>query len=125
MGTLFKKADKGATDVYYFGEEGDDDRDFIRVRASLTKGEANDILLKAPTENKDLKGAFNFLDTFFAKVIVDWSLTDDEGNPLPCTLDQYKEMDAGSARLIQDKLGEHLNKVLGREIEVAEGESSS
>jgi hypothetical protein len=126
MGSLFRLADKGATDTYYFGdEELGDERDFIRVRSSLTKGESNEILSIAPTQERDLKGGFAFLEKFFKEVIVEWSLTDEEGAPLPPTVENYRNMDAAGARLIEEKLGQHLNKLIGREVEKAEGESSS
>jgi len=122
---FFKKADKGATEVFYFGPETAEDRPFIRVRSSLSKKEVNNLLVSAPSEQKDIKGAFNFFDIFFERVIVDWSYTDDDGNPVPPTLNALDDMDSSAARAIQDKLSVHLNKIIGREVEQAEGESLS
>lgn len=124
MGSLFKRADLGATDTYTFGEDGDG-QDFIRVRSSLSKGEANAILGAAPTGERDIQGGLKFLEMFFEKVVVEWSLTDEKGKPVQPTIEEYRGMDASGARLIEEKLAQHLNKVLGREIEKAEGESLS
>lgn len=126
MGNLFRLADKGAVETYYFGdEELGDDRDYIRVRSSLTKGEANEILSTAPTQERDIKGGLAFLERFFKEVVIEWSLKDEEGVPIPPTVENYRNMEAAGARLIEDKLGQHLNKLIGREVEKAEGESSS
>lgn len=124
--SLFRRADRGATETYYFGDEAlGDERDYIRVRASLSKGEANDILSQAPTGERDIKGGLAFLENFFTKVIVEWSMKDEEGEPIPPTLEEYRSMEAAGARMIEEKLSQHLNKLIGREVEKAEGESSS
>jgi hypothetical protein len=129
MGKTFKKANREAVDVYYFGDEPkegqEDERDWIRVRASISKQEANAILSTAPTENRDIAGGLAFLERFADKVLVAWSLTDEEGNQLPATLENYREMDAAPASIIERKLSEHFNKLLGREVERLEGESST
>lgn len=119
---LFKRADTGATEQYFFGEEGTE-QDYITVRSSLTKGESNEILSNAPSGERDIKGGLAFLERFFEKVMIDWSMVDDDGKPVKPTVAEYRKMEAGGARLIDEQLGKHLNKVLGREIEQAEGES--
>jgi hypothetical protein len=121
---LFRKANRDATDTYYFGEG--EDRDWIRVRSSLTKAEANKVLGNVPREERDLEGGFAFMESFFEYVVIDWSFVevDEEGNErkVPATLSNFREMDASGARLIEDQLAKHLNKVLGREVEKLEGE---
>lgn len=130
MGKLFRKADVESTVTYFFGpdEEGDE-RDWIRVRDSLTKSEVNKLLASAPTEQGDIEGGLKFIERFFERVVVAWSLEapDDDGNmqSVPPSLDAFREMDAAGARQIEDKLGNHLNKVMGREVEKLEGESEA
>lgn len=119
---LFKRADREAAETYYFGEDGD--QDFIRVRSSLSKGEANEILGQAPSGERDIKQGLAFLEVFFKAVMIEWSLVDEEGLPVKPTVEEYRNMDAAGARLIDEKLGQHLNKLIGREVEAAEGESS-
>lgn len=127
MGKLFKKADIGATETYYFGDdpkEGEvDERDWIRVRASITKSEANAILSTAPTQDRDIAGGLAFLERFADKVLIAWSLEED-GQQLPATLENYRELDAAAAGKIEQQLTKHFNKLLGREVEKLEGESS-
>ncbi len=125
MGKLFRQADAEATDVYFFGEEDEEDRDWIRVRSSITNAEAHQLLGKAPTGERDLIGGFEFIERVFDKVIVAWSLTDKNGDPLAPTVENFRTMDAAGARHIEDKVAQHLSRLLGREVEKLEGESSS
>lgn len=128
MGKRFRKADAEATETYFFGDEPkegqEDDRDWIRVRASISKAEANAILATAPTENRDIAGGLAFLERFADKVLIAWSL-EENGEQLPATLENYRALDAGSAGMIEQKLSTHFNKLLGREVEKMEGESST
>lgn len=124
MGRLFRTANNEETDTYYFGDEGED-RDWIRVRASITNAEAHQLLAKAPTAERDLEGGFQFIERVFDKVMVAWSFVDNGGEPVAPTVEQFRTMDASGARLIEDKLANHLSKLLGREVEKLEGESSS
>lgn len=121
----FKLADATATEVYWFGEETEEERDWIRVRASLSKAESNKILTTAPREDRDIEGGFAFMERFFDKVVVAWSFKDDEGNELMPTIENYRQMDSAGARLIEEQLTKHFNKLLGREVEKLEGESLS
>ena len=128
MAKLFRKADQEAVDVYYFGDEPkegqEDERDWIRVRASITKSEANAILSTAPTQDRDIAGGLAFLERFVDKVLISWSLTEDDVQ-VPATLENYRALDAAAANVIERKLTEHFNKLLGREVERLEGESSA
>jgi hypothetical protein len=126
MAMKFRKADPSSVTTYWFGDEAEgDNRDWVRVRDSLSKREANDILKTAPTQDRDLEGAFAFMERFFDKVIVAWSLTDEENTPVEPTVENFREMESGPARQIEDQLTKHFNKMMGREVEQLEGESSS
>ena len=120
MGSFFRKADTEKTDTYTH-ESGE----WIRVRASLTKAEANDILRRAPTQERDLGAGLAFLEGFLGVVLVGWSFEDEEGNPVAPSIENFRLMEAAGARWIEDRASEHLNKVLGREVEVTEGESNA
>lgn len=124
MGRLFKQANKEQTDTYYFGDEGED-QDWIRVRASITNDEAHKILAAAPTGERDLEGGFAFIERVFDRVIVAWSFVDEENNPMQPSVENFRTMEAAGARQIEDKVAQHLSKLLGREVEKLEGESSS
>ena len=123
---LLKKADKNKSEVIFLeDDETIEDRDWIKVRTSLSKSEVNDILVQAPTGERDLRGGFQFLEEFFEAVVIDWSYVDEEGAPVKPEVKEYREMESEGASIIERKLGEHLNKIVGREVEKKEGESSS
>lgn len=125
MPRLFKAADPSLTDTHYFGEDDGTERDWIRVRSSLSKSETNAILKAAPMQDRDIEGGLAFLERFFAKVVVDWSFEDAEGNRVAPNVESWREMDSVGANQIQDFLSKHLQKVMGREVEKLEGESSN
>jgi hypothetical protein len=127
MGSLLRLANKELTDTYYFGEapaEGEtDDRDFMVVRAELSKGEVNRVLSNAPQGERDLQGGLRFLEHFFEEIMVRWSLQDETGDPLPPTVENYRNLEAVAAKWVDERLSEHLNKVVGREVENLESKS--
>lgn len=124
--SLFKMADSTATEVYWFGDESEEgNRDWIRVRSSLSKAESNQVLKTVPREERDIEGGLAFVERFFEKVIVAWSLKDEHENEVAPTVENFRAMDAAGARLIEEQVMKHFNKVLGREVEKLEGESSS
>ena len=123
MGKMFKKADREATITHTFGEDGEDS-DFIRVRSSLSKAEANEILKHMPTEQRDLEGYISLLERLFEKVVVAWSL-EEKGKPVEPTVENYREMEADGAALIDEKLRDTLTNLFGGKTEKLEGESVS
>ena len=125
MGKLFKLANAEATETYYFGDEGEEDRDWIRLRSSISNNEAHQMLKHVPTDTSNVEGGLLFIERIFDKVIVAWSLADENGNAMEPCAESLRRMDASGARQIEDKVAQHFNKLLGREVEKAEGESSS
>jgi len=123
MGNRFKKADRDATETFTFGEDGED-TDFLRVRSSLSKAEANTILRHMPTEQRDLEGYTNLLERLFETVVVGWSMEED-GKPVEPTVENYREMEAEGAALIDEKLRDVLSTLFGAKTEELEGESVS
>ena len=123
MGSKFKKADKEAVINHTFGE-GEEDSDFLRVRASLSKAEANALMKHVPTEARDLEGYTNLLERLFEAVVVAWSMEED-GEPVAPTVENYREMDAEGAALIDEKLRDVLSGLFGTKTEKLEGESVS
>jgi hypothetical protein len=122
VGNLFKKADQEATTTFNFGEgEG---ADYLRVRASLSKAEANAILKSMPTEQRDLEGYINLLERLFEKVVVGWSM-EEKGKPVEPIVENYRAMEAEGAALIDEKLREVLSSLFGNKTEELEGESVS
>lgn len=122
MGKAFKKADREATTTYNFGEG--EDADFLRVRASLSKAEANEILRHMPTEQRDLEGYIKLLERVFEAVVVGWSM-EEKGKPVEPLVENYREMEAEGAALIDEKLRDVLSSMFGSKTEELEGESVS
>ncbi len=121
MGKFFRRANREEV-VRYTTPDGDD---FIDLRAELTKGEVNRVLQHVPTAERDLAGGLEFLESFFEASIVRWSLTDEEDNPVPPTVDEYRDLEASGARWIDEQLSTHMSKIMGRQVDDAEGKPSS
>lgn len=122
MGKMFKKADREATAVFNFGEG--EDADYLKVRSSLSKAEANEILKSMPTEQRDLEGYTKLLERLFEKVVVGWSM-EEKGKAVEPSVENYREMEAEGAALIDEKLRDVLSGLFGTKTEELEGESVS
>lgn len=120
MGSLFKKADREATITHTFGDDGENS-DYIRLRSSLSKSEANEIIKHVPTEQRDLEGYINLLERLFEIVVVAWSM-EEKGKPVTPSVENYREMDAEGAALIDEKLRDVLSGLFGQRTEKLEGE---
>src|SRR6478609_3402714 len=118
MSNFFRRANSSETTRYStpVGE------DYITFKAELSKAEANRILAEAPRDGDSLEVAFNFLEKFFDESVVDWSWVDDEGNAIAPSVPMYRELEAGAARWVDEQVGTHLQKTLGRQVEKLEGE---
>ena len=121
MSKMFRRANRQET-VRYTTPDGED---FIELRAELTKGEVNDILKRAPRGESDVDAGVEFIETFFARTVVSWSATDEEGNPIPPTVEEYRDLEASAGQWIDKQLGQHLNKVIGQEVDALEGKPSN
>ena len=117
MGRMFRRANRQET-VRYTTPDGED---FIELRSELSKGEVNEILRHAPRGDADVDAGLDFISTFFEKTVVSWSATDEEGNPIPPTVEEYQNLEAGAGQWIDKQLGQHLNKVIGQEVDELEG----
>lgn len=121
MGNFFKKANR--EEVIRF--ETPDGEDFIEFRASLSKAEANAILSAAPSEQGDIEGGLFFISRYVERAGVRWSFTDENGEPVPLTLENYLDLDAVAARWVDERAGEAMQQTIGKQIEKLEGESTS
>lgn len=121
MGRFFRKANREET-VRYTTPDGED---WIELRAELSKSEVNEILNRAPSGERDLEGGLRFLEVFFERAMVQWSAEDDNGNPIPPTVEVYRELEAANARWLDDTLGSHLQKIMGHQVDEMEEKPSS
>jgi len=121
MSRMFRRANRQET-VRYTTPDGED---YIELRSELSKGEVNEILKRAPRGDGDVDAGLDFISTFFERAIVSWSALDDEGNPIPPTIDEYLNLEAAAGQWIDTQLAQHLNKVIGREVDEQEGKPLS
>lgn len=123
----WRKADKSLVQEF----RTDDGENFLVLRDSLTKIEANHLMEFAPTKEDTAKAAkaAGMLEEAFGILVVDWSLTDDVANEdgstreekvLP-TVEAYREIQASDSRWIDETIFEQLQKLMGIEVEDAEG----
>lgn len=104
--------------------ETDDKLDFIVLRDELTRGEVNKLMKARPEGEGDLDGGIEFLIRFFELTVVDWSMEDEEENPLKPTRNNYLDLPPEAAGWIDQQLNTQLRKVFGQTVEELEGESS-
>ena len=146
MGFL-KKVNKKETIRY----ETEDGEDFIDLRAGLTKGEVNQIMLAAPTQNTkpvldddgvplkddmgnpvlvpadpkaDMEGGLKFLERFLDVCLTGWSMTDEDGNPVPPSVEAYRELSPEAGAWVDGELNKHIQTVMGRRTADVEGKPS-
>lgn len=146
MGFL-KKVNKKETIRY----ETEDGEDFIELRAGLTKGEVNQIMLVAPTQNTkpvldedgvpktdelgnpimvsvdpkaDMEGGLKFLERFLEVCLVAWSMTDEDGNPVAPSVAAYRELSPEAGAWVDGELNKHISTVMGRRTASIEGKPS-
>jgi hypothetical protein len=93
------------------------DGDFIEVKAGLTKGDFRKVLERLPD---DFKGDADFnpleADQFtvgiFDALVVSWTAKDEDGNPVPATIDGYMNvLDRATASAVDLALFEYFNNL--------------
>lgn len=119
-------ADKTTTTRY----ESEDGKDWIVVRAEITKKEHMDLTrdLNPSAESRNVGEFYDMFEKFFKLVMLDWSLTeevDGKERPVAPTLQLYYDLDTESAGQIDAWLNKHMQEKFGREVEELEGEVSS
>lgn len=105
---------------YYY----EDTEEYIELRTEITKKEATGLLKFAPKEEGDIEAGLRFIGRAFRDLIVNWSLKDENGNPVKPSLEVYEQLAAAPANWIDRTVGNHLRGVLGVEAEEAEGKPS-
>jgi hypothetical protein len=91
------------------------DGDYIEVKAGLSKNDFRKVLERLP-ENFSSDSEFNpiqadeFTVGVFDALVVGWSAIDEDGNPLPATVENYlTRLDRSSAAAVDTVLFEHFN----------------
>ena len=122
MGSFFRRANREDVKRY----TTDDGQDYIEFRAELTKGEVNTILQYVPSGERDLAGGLAFLEAFFELAVVRWSMVDPEtGEPVPPSVEEYRNLEATGARWIDEQISTHMGHIMGTTVDEAEGKPSN
>lgn len=118
--SIFRRADKGAK-VRYTTDDGED---FIEMRSEFTKKEMREIFAVAPVGEmqQNVDANFNFIETLFDKCVTDWSFERD-GQPVKPSIAEYHELISEAAQWVDQKLGEHFQRMVGADLVELEGES--
>lgn len=105
--------------------ETEDGKDFIEVKAELSKAEFNKLAMNGPRNAEDTAGGLNFIDQVVQTLVVDWSFKDADGNPVPFDMKLYRSLKAPAANWISTKVMEHFNTITKVEVEEAEGKQEN
>ncbi len=105
--------------------------DYIEVRPELTKKEFRAVIEALP-ENIAEEGARmtyaqseGFLSAVFERMITGWSVVDDDGNPVPVTVENLEELPRSAATAIEQALMQHFNGQEATPEELKSGEVDS
>lgn len=148
MGSFLKKVNKKETIRY----ETEDGLDYMELRAQLTKGEVNQIMLAAPLgqakkavldengmpklddkgeailESTDVKGdmedGLKFLERFLEMCLVSWSVTDENDQPVAPSVESYRELSPEAGAWVDGELNKHIQATIGKKAADVEGKAS-
>lgn len=92
------------------------DGEYIVVVADISKRTFNDLVAKMPQDVDDTKGmtpiqGTQFQEAVFGAFVKDWSVTDEEGNPLPATPETYLDLPNEFASKIDEALLAHFGAI--------------
>ena len=90
------------------------DGDWLDVRSDISKKQFNTLLKALPAgfgeENSFTPGeSDDFVAAIFEAFILDWSLVDEEGNPVPATRENYDNLERQAATIVDTAIMEHFN----------------
>lgn len=92
------------------------DGDWIEVKEGLSRRDFNRLIGTLPvtrdgldTDAIDLDTATGFSEALFDVFVEDWSLQDEDGNPVPATLENYQMLERQSSSEIDTVLSDHFN----------------
>lgn len=92
--------------------EGDE---YIEVKTDVSKRDFNRLLQVLPstfTEDGLTPATMSdFTDFLFDLLVVGWSLVDENGAPVPTTLENYNELSRDAALAVDAALVEHFNSL--------------
>lgn len=94
------------------------DGDFIEVRKGLSKANFREILAALPEDFNDDNKSFspkeadNFTVGIFSALVVGWSAVDEDGTPIPATVESYlNRLDRETAQAVDTALFDYFNSL--------------
>ena len=92
------------------------DGDYLEVRKGLSKDNFRKVLDRLPEDYSDSNSTFNireandFTTGLFDALVTGWSAKDEDGNPLPATVESYlTDLDRDTATAVDLALFEYFN----------------
>lgn len=114
--SFFAKA--SATDsVEYATPDG---QGYIRLRKELSKADVNNLYKESPHGDEDRVGMISFSEKLAELLVVDWSNTDPDGQPIPFSIKEFRGLNAKAAQWIEKTIGNHFKEITGSETEELE-----
>lgn len=117
MGSIFRRANRAEIVRYAYP----DSDDWIEMRAELTKGEVNKLILATPKGSEDVEGSLGFIQRFATIAVTGWSAVDENDKPVAFSMEEYLELPGDIAQWLDKIFSEHLQKIMGAEVEELEG----
>lgn len=109
-----------------------DDGDFIDVREDITRRAFNDLLSSIPrsaigedSDTIDFSVASGFSQGLFIAFVTDWSVQDENGDKVPCNVDNYNELARQSSQLIDTAVSDYFNSLTPDSQEQTKSEDTS
>lgn len=102
-----------------------DGEGFVDLKAEFSKGEVNKIIMNAPKSQDDIAGSLQFIERFAEIAVLDWSMTDEKGNKVPFSIQEYRRLHADAAKWLDQTLAAHLQKTIGKDVEELEGKPAN
>ena len=107
------------------------EEDYIEVREDISRREFNKMLSALTSrgavdaESIDMETASAFSDALFTAFVVDWSVVDDEGNPVEANLTNYGELSREASTLVEQAITAHFQSLTPDNEDATKSEESS
>lgn len=117
MGNFLRLASRKTTTLD-LGEGGE-----LVVRTDISKGSFNALLARLPTDMDGENANFtpleadNFTTGVFGMLVVGWNATDEDGNPVDPTVENYLQLPREVTTVIDSQLLEYFNSLSVSETE--------
>jgi hypothetical protein len=111
MGNFFQLVSRKTTTLTF--DEGGE----LVVKTDISKGDFNALLARLPTDMSGDDNGFtpleadNFTTGVFGMLVVGWNATDENGNPVNPTIENYLQLPRDVTTIIDAKLLEYFNSL--------------